>query len=204
MNWREFVASIVSSVAWPIAVVLLLVLFRTAVKDAVRTLLDKASGQIEILGVKANWDALVSQTEANIRGEAVPPVISPRRAEQLEEQPAPISPRMLTDAPMVDLGMEMVAINQDLKRALALKHIDDAPYSTMEALAAAAALEDAIPKNDHEALVGISRLIQMMVHIPADEREDATRKVLALTRELRASIAAAVAILEASKDETAQ
>jgi len=155
--------------------VILLVKFQKPVLEALRSLLNKDSGGIELPMVKANWAALAAQTEA-----AIQDAHGGRDLPNAPPDNPPGEVRQITDSEMVGVAQQFIAIHRSLQQELLARGIDVSAYGTLEALSAVAVVEGVIGPEDHQTLVKMSELTQALMQLPEEGRKAETARMLSL------------------------
>jgi hypothetical protein len=174
MNRLEFTAALIGSLvalAWPAAVVILVLAFRTQIRDSLKELMGKESGQIEAWMLKAQWEAKADAIEADMGD------IDPGRV-ATEDQPT--VPREIRDPGMVSTGKQMITIYNVLKDELEARNVAVTQFHSLEAVSAVAVAEGILEPDDHKLLIEIARLVEDLAKVPATDREPETTRVLRL------------------------
>jgi hypothetical protein len=162
MDTEQFVASLVSSLAWPAAVVCIAVVFRSQLK----TLLTDRLRHIEAGPIKADFDRVGSKVEATL-GEAGIPV--PAHAE------SPDLANLAAQVPEMVIAEAFGLVEQELRRALEAvdeEPPDDARADQLTQLAAARGLISPLTVN---AIEGVTVMRNLAIHGP--QREITTKQV---------------------------
>ncbi len=160
MDIKQFIASLVGSLAWPAAVVCIAVVFR----DQLKTLLTDRLRHIEAGPIKADFDRAASKVEATL-GEAGIPV--PAHAE------APDLTSLASQVPEMVIAEAFGLVEQELRGALEATGDappDDAGAAQLMQLAADRGLINRLTVN---AIEGVIVMRNLAVHGP---RRDITPK----------------------------
>jgi hypothetical protein len=107
MSWREFIASLVSSLAWPVTVAVCVVVFRRQISKLMSGLVLRRF-KAGPGGVEAEFESVLALTEADLAETAGPEPRQPRRSHRqgspppvfsspMESPPAPTQPGPVTD-----------------------------------------------------------------------------------------------------------
>lgn len=178
MNRLEFFASLVGSfvaLAWPAAAVVLVLVFRSQIREALKSLMAKESGQIELPLVKAQWEMKAAQLEAEIAG------IQEIDGESDTAADSPVEIREIRDPDFVNMAMQFLTIHKALKGELEARNVDVSAYQTLEALSAVAAVEGIIEPDEHKMLAELSQIMQQLVSVAVDDREIVSARMIRMT-----------------------
>lgn len=176
MNRLEFVASLVGSLvtlAWPAAVVILMLAFRSKIWDFMKELMGKESGQVEAGMFKAAWEAKAAALEAEIGG-----------VQEADRQGSGVAgdqsdePREIRDHGMVEMGKQLFIIHNVLKEELRARGVEVSHFQSLEAMSAAAVAGGIIGPDDHKVLTETASLMADLARIPVSDREAETPRVL--------------------------
>jgi hypothetical protein len=179
VNYLQFIASLIHSLAWPAAVIVLAALFRKPLKALLLNLSRFKYGNVEI-----NFRHELAQIEAyakTIDLKPVPRQISsePRTAEQILNEAA----RLIDDFPEPAIALAWTAVEHELKSAATRLGLPSDYHSSgryIDALQRHGYLD----KETHEILRRIQNLRNMAVHggaAPATISSDEAREFVALT-----------------------
>lgn len=156
MDTKQLIASLVSSLAWPTAVVCIAVLFRVQLK----TLLTERLRHIEAGPLKADFDLLGSKVEATL-GEAGIRVPAHVEADDLAS--------LAKQAPTMVIAEAFALVEQELRSALA--SIGESPAESVDAteLAQLALGQGLITPLTINAIEGIAVMRNLAIHGPRRE-----------------------------------
>jgi hypothetical protein len=156
MDTKQLIASLVSSLAWPAAVVCIAVLFRAQLK----TLLTERLRHIEAGPLKADFDLIGSKVQATL-GEAGIPVPSHADSDELAE--------LAKHAPNMVIAEAFALVEQELRDALAAT--GEAPPDDVDAaeLTQRALNRGLISSLTVNAIEGISVMRNLAIHGPPRE-----------------------------------
>jgi hypothetical protein len=156
MDTNQFVASLVSSLAWPAAVVCIAVLFRTQLK----TLLTDRLKHIEAGPLKADFDLIGSKVQATL-GQAGVPVPARAKADDLAG--------LAKQAPAIVISEAFALVEHELRSALS--SVGESPPDGTDAteLAHLALERGLITPLTINAIEGVAVMRNLAVHGPQRE-----------------------------------
>jgi hypothetical protein len=181
MNRLEFVASLVGSLvalAWPAAVVILVLAFRSKIWDFMKELMGKESGQVEAGMFKAAWEAKAAALEAEIGGVQEADRSGGPGGDRSNE------PREIRDHGMAAMSMHLMTIYNALEDELQARGVEVAHFQSLEAMSAAAVAGGIIEPDDHKALTELSRLIADLAKVPVSDRGSLTPRLLRMAERM--------------------
>lgn len=156
MDSKQLIASLVSSLAWPAAVVCIAVLFRAQLK----TLLTDRLRHIEAGPLKADFDRLGSKVEATL-GEAGIPVPSRAESDELAD--------LAKHAPATVIAEAFGLVEQELHSALASVGKPPPEHANATELAHLALEQGLITPLTVNAIEGIAVMRNLAIHGPRRE-----------------------------------
>lgn len=164
MDWREFVASLVESLAWPGAVAVVALLFRKQIV----TLLSTGLHRVKAGPIEVEWSRAERQVPASVREAA-----RNHAPDSLEAASASISPRVAILTRHGDLMKR-------LGNAVTQKLGEQPPEQTTGELIGLAEENELIDATTREALVGITVMSNLAAHEPHEMAEERAREFMAL------------------------
>jgi hypothetical protein len=166
MDWLAFVASLVGSLAWPLAAVALAIVFRPQLEALFR----RPSGHVKAGPFEADWNDAVRDTQADLA------VVSPASGDALSAQPAGRvdGPTMAETAPVQAVLDAYRRVEQALQQRLqgggveVPRHRSGGPASVV-VTARVARDHELITEQTAEAIRGLQVLRNLAVHGPQGE-----------------------------------
>lgn len=163
MDWLTFIASLVSSLAWPAIVLVLALVFRNAIKSTLgRPLRRMKAGPLE-----AEWDEKVAEALVDVAESPetvhLPPAGRPLLAERLQP--------MTEQSPRGAVMAAYAEVEQLLRRRLTMAGYAEPDRYPMSArqLAAIAEERGIISRQTADAIQGATVLRNLAAHGPEDE-----------------------------------
>jgi hypothetical protein len=166
VNWRDFIASLIDSLAWPGAVVVLILLLRQHIGELLRRPMSRLSvGPLEV-----EWDRTVVAT---LRELEAPPSA---RNGGMDVPPGSVITdlwRLADVAPAAVVVEGFSRIGQALARRLGAG-LDDVPRASPRELARLAREHDLITDETVRAIDGLAALRNIAAHLPDDKEITST------------------------------
>lgn len=184
VGWLGFGASVIESVAWPLAIAFLLWPCRKPVAEAVKDLLGRLK-HLKVPGGAASFfdskaQELVAATTGQAPSEAEAPRASKGRWVKLE----------LPQGPELSI-MEVIAdMDRDLRTRLRAAGRDDEAFTTFVTLSDAAVEAGALEPHLKNALPEVAHLLLLMMDMTTEERAARSEQLLQIAQQMRDRMAA--------------
>lgn len=161
MDWLEFIASLVGSLAWPIVVVVIALVFRRAIK----TTLNRPLRRFKVGPLEAEWEE--QRAEALVEVAKSPEGDAPPSAHHPVTDPLRI---VAEQSPRAAVMAAHAEIEQALRRRLALAGYTepDRRPKTARQLATVAEERRLISPEMRDAIQSVTVLRNMVAHAPAE------------------------------------
>jgi hypothetical protein len=180
VDWREFIASLVNSLAWPLAVLAVVMLLRSQI----RTLFDGTLQRLKLgpAGAEFEWAQVERDTAVAAAGSIAS--ISGPDGEGVDAELDAIIP-LIETMPAVAVRRSFDVLERELRRIVEDRQLE-LPYENpdVNGLIRAAYHGGAITKDTGNALRGLVELRNLSEHDPSGTRTtpEKARDFLALTR----------------------
>lgn len=190
MDWRDFIASLVDSLAWPAAIVVLVLVLRQQITG----LFDGTLHRLKIGPAGAEFEWLSTEATTATAVAAVTSAQAASASEHVEGLDAELAviEQMADTMPAVTVQRAFGLVERELRRMVEGRNLEPYPNSNVHAIIKAAYHGKLITKETGEALRGLAHLRDLTDHDPAGTRTtpEKARDYLVLTRSVLYSLGA--------------
>lgn len=158
MSWREFIAELVSALAWPITIVAALVLLRRPLE---RWMHERPS-RIKAGPVEVEWDSVISKVQADLDQPGVPDPAASTSPAETQDRDLYLLARATPPMAIVEACRR---VEVDLRRRLAAIDVE-VPQEGLNALAQLAYRHGLINEATQRSIAGLVTLRNLAVHAP--------------------------------------
>jgi hypothetical protein len=158
MSWREFIAQLVSALAWPITVVAALVFLRRPLERWMR----ERPSRIKAGPVEVEWDSVISKVQADLDQPGVPDPAALTSSAETQDRDLYLLARATPPAAIVEACRRVEA---ELRRRLSAIGME-VPQAGLSALAQLAHRHGLINEATQRSIAGLVTLRNLAVHAP--------------------------------------